>query len=52
VLDIDDGLINPVVGQGLLRRRPDLAAGALRQPDFLPEVDFVSMREATNRKLN
>jgi hypothetical protein len=54
VLSIDDGLINPVVGRGLLSHRlPGLAAANNNlQPSFSPEVDFASMREATSRKLN
>lgn len=46
VLLIDEGLVNPVLGHGLLRRRTGLAAATPRsQAGFLPEVDFVSMRE-------
>ena len=51
VLTIDEGLINPVLGRGLLRRRTGLAATApSSQAGFLPEVDFISMREVAARK--
>lgn len=52
VLAIDDGLINPVVGRGLLQRRlPGLAAAnANRQTGFSTDVDFASMRESAGRK--
>lgn len=53
VLTIDDGLINPVVGRGLLRRLPDFAAtGFNRRPGFLPEVDFAAMQESAGGKSN
>jgi acyl-homoserine lactone synthase len=52
VLSVDAGLVNPVVGQGQLRRLPGIAAGNIRQPDFLPEVDFATMREAAGVKPN
>jgi acyl-homoserine lactone synthase len=52
VLDVDDGLINPVVGRGLLQHRlPGLAAANFdHRPGFSPDVDFALMREATGRK--
>lgn len=51
VLAIDDGLVNPVVGHGLLRRLPGIAAASPHlQSGFQPDVDFASMRESTPRK--
>ena len=50
VLSIDEDLINPVVGRGLLRRLPGLAANSPLQTGFLPNVDFASMREPSGRK--
>jgi acyl-homoserine lactone synthase len=53
VLSIDDGLINPVIGSGLLQHRlSGFAANSNQQPSFSPEVDFASMRESASRKLN
>lgn len=53
VLHIDDGLVNPVTGRGLLHRLPGLAAaGSNVEPAFMPEVDFASMREAPAGKSN
>jgi len=52
VLSIDEDLVNPVVGSGLLWRVPGLAANPNRQTGFLPEVDFVSMRETSDGKPN
>jgi len=52
VLAIDDELVNPVVGSGLLWRVPGLAANSSGQTGFLPEVDFVSMRETSGGKPN
>jgi|EndMetStandDraft_4_1072995.scaffolds.fasta_scaffold97833_2 acyl-homoserine lactone synthase len=50
VLEIDDGLVNPVTQSGRLRHLPGLAAaGNGFKPAFLPEVDFASMGEAAGK---
>ncbi len=52
VLTVDEGLINPVVGRGLLRRLPGLAANANVGTAFQAEVDFAAMRESSGGKPN
>jgi hypothetical protein len=52
VLSVDDGLINPVVGRGLLRRLPGLAANANVGTAFPTGLDFTAMRETSGGKPN
>ena len=52
VLAVDEGLVNPVSGWGALRQPPGLAARTVREPGFLPEVDFTTMSESSGSKVN
>lgn len=49
VLSMDEGLVNPVVGSGLLWRLPGLAANSNSRAGYMPEVDFASMRETSGK---
>jgi len=52
VLDIDDDLIDPVLGRSLLKPRTDSLAIVATDPTFLPEVDFSAMRESSGALSN
>jgi acyl-homoserine lactone synthase len=49
VLDIDEGLTNPVSGRGTLRHLPGLAIHDTEPPAYAPDVDFGAMRESSGK---
>ena len=49
VLDIDEGLINPVTGRGTLSRLPGLRAPRIPLAAYTADVDFGAMRESSGK---
>jgi acyl-homoserine lactone synthase len=49
VLDIDQGLMNPVHGLGELQHLPGLGAGSDQMAAPAPDVDFGAMRESSGK---